>query len=188
MERILARRFAPFNFSVVPGFPNVVPAPNEWNDYLPIFREHKEDNPAHHLSEFHELMHQWEIHQEDVLMKMFMFSLAGDAREWYHSLPPASISSLGEFHAAFNAHCQKFYPSELICHSCCEGYNDCIQDRAASYAGCEDEPDDLDQKSVLSHPCSSASEESYEDEGCEEEEDSLSELMELVKSLSAELN
>jgi hypothetical protein len=66
----------------------------------------------------------WEIHQEDVLMKMFMFSLAGDAREWYHSLPPASISSLGEFHAAFNAHCQKFYPSELICHSCCKGYND----------------------------------------------------------------
>jgi hypothetical protein len=63
MERIMARRFAPFNFFVVPGFPNVVPTPNEWNDYLPIFREHKEDNPAHHLSEFHELMHQWEIHQ-----------------------------------------------------------------------------------------------------------------------------
>jgi hypothetical protein len=148
MERILARRFSPFNFSVVLGFPNVVPAPNEWNDYFPIFREHKEDNPAHHLREFHELMHQWEIHHEDVLMKMFMFSLAGDAHEWYHSLPPASISSLGEFHAAFNAHCQKFYPSELICHSCCEGYNDCIQDRVASYTGCEDEPDDLDQKSV----------------------------------------
>jgi hypothetical protein len=125
----------------------------------------KEDNPTHHLSEFHELMHQWEIHQEDVLMKMFMFSLAGDAREWYHSLPPASISSLGEFHAAFNAHCQKFYPSELIFHSCCEGYNDCIQGIAASYAGCEDEPDDLDQKSVLSLPCSSASEEGCEDEG-----------------------
>jgi hypothetical protein len=95
MERILARRFAPFNFFVAPDIPNVVPDPNKWNDYLPIFRERKEDNLAHHLSEFHELMHWWEIHHEDVLMKMFMFLLVGDAREWYHSLPPTRISSLG---------------------------------------------------------------------------------------------
>jgi hypothetical protein len=100
---------------------------------------------------------------------------------------PVSISSLGEFHGAFNAHCQKFYPSELICHTCCEGYNDCFQDRDASYTSCEDEPDDLDQKSILSHPFSSTSEEIYEDEGWKEEEDALSELMELVKSFSVEI-
>jgi hypothetical protein len=94
MEKILAQRFDPFNFSVVLGFPNVVPTVDEWGDYFPIFREHKEDNPARHLHEFHELMHQWEIHHEDVLMNMFMFSLDGDAREWYQSLPSASISSL----------------------------------------------------------------------------------------------
>jgi hypothetical protein len=87
MEKILARRFSPFNFSAIPGFPNVVPSPNEWGDYLPRFREHEEDNLAQHLWEFHELMHQWEIQHEDVLLKMFMFSLAGDARKWYHSLP-----------------------------------------------------------------------------------------------------
>jgi hypothetical protein len=75
MEKILAQRFAPFNFSVVPSFPNVVPTPNEWGDYLPIFRERKEDNPAQHLHEFHALMHQWGIHHEDVLLKIFMFSL-----------------------------------------------------------------------------------------------------------------
>jgi hypothetical protein len=28
-KSILARRFAPFNFSVVPGFPNVVPTMDE---------------------------------------------------------------------------------------------------------------------------------------------------------------
>ena len=94
MERILAWRFAPFNFSVVPSFPNVVPTPNEWNDYFVIFREHKEDNPSKNLRVFHELMHQWEIHHEDVLMKMFLVLLAGDVHEWYHSLPPASISSM----------------------------------------------------------------------------------------------
>jgi hypothetical protein len=108
MEKILDRRFSPFNFIVVPSFSNVVPTPDEWSDYLPKFRERKEDKPSQNLHEFHELMNQWEIHHEDVLMNMFMFSLAGDARQWYHSLPPASISSLGKFHATFNRHCQKF--------------------------------------------------------------------------------
>jgi hypothetical protein len=46
MDKILARRFSPFNFSIVPGFPNVVPTVDEWVDFFPIFKEHKEDNPA----------------------------------------------------------------------------------------------------------------------------------------------
>jgi hypothetical protein len=53
MEEILARRFAPFNFSAIPGFPNVVPSMDEWGDYFLRFREHEQDNPARHLSEFH---------------------------------------------------------------------------------------------------------------------------------------
>jgi hypothetical protein len=57
MDKIMARRFAPFNFSVVPGFPNVVPTIDGWGDYLPIFRRHRNDNPVEHLREFHELMH-----------------------------------------------------------------------------------------------------------------------------------
>jgi hypothetical protein len=57
MEKILARRFAPFNFAAIPGFPNVVPSLDEWGDYLPIFGKGEEDNLAQHLSEFHELMH-----------------------------------------------------------------------------------------------------------------------------------
>jgi hypothetical protein len=135
----LARRFSPFNFSVVPGFPNVVPTVDELVDFLPIFKEHKDDSPAKHLSEFHGLMHEWEIHHEDVLLKMFMFSLAGDARERYHSLPPASISSLEQFHAAFNKHCQRYYSYELIFHSCCEEYKGCIPDMVVSNGSCEDE-------------------------------------------------
>jgi hypothetical protein len=161
MDKILARRFAPFNFSVVPGFPNVVPTVDEWGDYFPIFRGHVEDNPAQHLHEFHELMHQWDIHHEDVLLKMFMFSLAGDAHEWYHSLPPASISSLREFHAAFSRHCQRHYSSELICHNCCEEYEGHDQDVVVSYESCKDED--------------------------HEEEDALGELTELVEYLSAEI-
>jgi hypothetical protein len=46
MEKIIARRFAPFNFSTISGFPNVVPSLNEWGDYFPIFGKREEENPA----------------------------------------------------------------------------------------------------------------------------------------------
>jgi hypothetical protein len=161
MEKIVALRFSPFNFSIVLGFPNVVPTMDEWGDYFPIFRGHVEDNPAQHLCEFHELMHQWDIHHEDVLLKMFMFSLEGGAHEWYHSLPPTSISSLREFHATFSRHYQRHYFSGLIDHNCCEEYEGHDQDVAMSY-------------------------ESWEDED-HEEEDALDELIELVEYLSTEI-
>jgi hypothetical protein len=157
MEAILARRFSPFNFFVVPGFPNVVPIVDQWVDIFPIFREHRDDNPAEHLHDFHELMHQWEIHHEVVLMKMFMFSLDEDSHEWYRSFPPGSISSLREFHASFNTQCQKLYSSELINHSCCEEYRDGVQD--------------------IVHSC----------ESCENEGYTSEELMEMVKSFSARI-
>jgi hypothetical protein len=95
-------------------------------------------------------------------MNMFMFSLDGDSHEWYQSLSPNSISSLEQFHAAFNKHCQRYYYSELICHNCCEECEGHDQDMAISNEGCED----------ADH---------------EEDEDSLGEVMEMIKSLSAKL-
>ena len=38
-ETMLAQRFAPFNFSDVPGFPHAVPTMDEWGDFLPRFKE-----------------------------------------------------------------------------------------------------------------------------------------------------
>ena len=75
MEAILAQMFAPFNLSLVPGFPNVIPTIDEWGDYLPIFREDKDDKLIDNFLEFHEVMHNLGIHHEDVLMNMFMYSL-----------------------------------------------------------------------------------------------------------------
>jgi len=86
-----------------------------------------------------------------------MFSLAGDAFEWYHSLPSASIPSLREFHAVFNRNCKRYYPSQLICHNCCE------------------ECEDSDQYMAMPN-------EDHEEEGY-----SLGELMGMVKSLSTEI-
>jgi hypothetical protein len=91
---VLARRFAPRNFYAVPSFPHSLPHMLEWEDFLPIFEDKKEDNPAQHLIKFHQCMDQLDLYHEDVLMKMFMHSLDGDARQWYFSPPHSSISSL----------------------------------------------------------------------------------------------
>jgi hypothetical protein len=66
MEAILARRFSPFDFSSILGFPNVVPTMHEWGDYLLRFRGYDHDHPAQHLIYFHQYMDQLDIHHEDV--------------------------------------------------------------------------------------------------------------------------
>ena len=83
MESILARRFSPFDFSIVPGFPNDVPTIYEWVDHLPRFKGDYYDHPAQHLIEFHQYMDQQNINHEDILMKMFMYSLEGEVIQWY---------------------------------------------------------------------------------------------------------
>jgi hypothetical protein len=102
------------------------------------------------------LIQQLDIQHECIHMNLFMYSLLGDACIWYHSLDLSNISSLEEFHASFNIHCQKFYSSELICHIVCEDYKKCVQDIDDSYEGCENDEDTLDEESIFSLPCSSA--------------------------------
>jgi hypothetical protein len=65
-------------------------------------------------------MNQLDIHHEDVLMKMFMYLLDGDARQWYRSLLTASISSLRKFHSCFRKHCKFIFLVELLLKDCCE--------------------------------------------------------------------
>ena len=113
-ETMLAQRFALLNFSNVHGFPNTVPIIDEWGYFLPRFREKEEDNLAHHVIKFHQYMDQLSIHHEDVLMKMFMYSLEGFARQWYRILPTASISTLKDFHDAFYSYCKRIYPAKCL--------------------------------------------------------------------------
>ena len=118
----MAWRFAPLDFSFVHGFPHPVPDKSEWGDFLPTFKEEEEDNTAEHLPKFHECMDILDQQHEDVRMKMFLYSLYGDARWWYFSLPPSSISSLKDFHRAFTEHYKRYYSYEFAFDSCCEEY------------------------------------------------------------------
>jgi hypothetical protein len=45
MEAILAKRFSPFNFSSIAGYPHPVPLVDEWHDLLSRFYEGKNDIP-----------------------------------------------------------------------------------------------------------------------------------------------
>ena len=101
MKAILAKRFAPLNFSAIDGYPHPVPQIDEWKDLLPRFYEGDNENLVEHVHEFHALMQQLDIHHEDILMKMFMYSLEGYARKWYRTLHASSISSLKDFHDVF---------------------------------------------------------------------------------------
>lgn len=143
MAAMVARRFAPLDFYEVTGFPHSVPPSriqyhrlcqsgeifclsSEWGDFLPIFGEKKEYIPAHHLIKFYECMDLLDLQHKDVHMKMFMYSLDGDAREWYFSLPPSSISSLKDFHTVFYQHYKRYFSWELLLQQCCEKFKSYI--------------------------------------------------------------
>jgi hypothetical protein len=55
-------------------------------------------------------------------MNMLMHSLYGDARQWYFSLPPSSISSLKDFHRVFNERCKRFFSDKFLIDNCCVEY------------------------------------------------------------------
>lgn len=66
---------------------------------------------------FHELIHLLGVTHEDVLMKLFMYSLDGSVHEWFRSLPTSTISSLKELHESFHYYCEGIYSSELLLHN-----------------------------------------------------------------------
>ena len=70
-------------------------------------------------------------------MKMFMFSLKDDARDWYFSLPTASISTLREFHDSFSFQCKSYYSYEFLFHDCCQDCEKSVQATLSFSLDCE---------------------------------------------------
>ena len=123
MEAIMTQRYAFCDFYCILGFPNLVLDREVWEPFLLRFGKNEHDHPGEHLLDFHECMHRLNIDHEDVLIKMFIFSLEGHAREWCRTLPVASIHSLKDFHTAFNGYCkQKYYVDLLYEEWCMEFY------------------------------------------------------------------
>ena len=72
-------------------------------------------------------------------MKMLMYSLDGDAREWYFSLPPSSISSLKDFHIVFHEHYKRYFSDEFLFVNHCEEYELHDEDEIFSLATSEED-------------------------------------------------
>lgn len=72
-------------------------------------------------------MDQQGIKHENTLMKLVFYSLDEDASVWYRALPQSSVTSSGDFHAAFNSFCKTLYLSKFLFEDCCE-YFSCQQD------------------------------------------------------------
>jgi hypothetical protein len=79
--------------------------------------------PAEHLLDFHDYMHRLQVVHEDVQIWLFYFSLEGIARDWYQSLPYASINSLADFHAAFHVFCKGIFSDDFLFPECCHEFN-----------------------------------------------------------------
>jgi len=142
MKAILARRYAFCDFSNIADFSHPVPTITEWDDYLLRFRGRKHDHPAEHLFNFHICMLEHGFVHEDVLIKMFKFSLEEHAREWYQSLLAASIHSLKDFHVAFNSYYEKIYLADLIFDNCCKEFEFHIQ-QTIKCSSCDESGEDL---------------------------------------------
>jgi hypothetical protein len=110
MDVICSQRYAFCNFLNIVGFPHPVPTIAEWDDYPPRYKRRRHDHPSEYLLNFYKCMLERDIFHEDVLIKMFIFSLEEHTREWCQSLPAASIHLLKDFCAEF----KKRYYVELM--------------------------------------------------------------------------
>jgi hypothetical protein len=127
MEAILAQRFAFCDFSNVVGFPKPMLSRGEWEGTLPTFKGEDWEVPAEHLLDFHEFVHERQIVHEDVQIKLFRYSLKGEALDWYKSLTASSINSLASFHNAFNIFCKENFSAESLFENCCDVFEKHIQ-------------------------------------------------------------
>ena len=99
-----------------------------WIKKLPIFQDEKCDDLLLNLINFH--IHVWRLNvewHEDCLMKMFMATLEGKARNWYEWLEPGILFYLKDFHKVFYKHYIGYFPSLSLAKNCCDQSQDIIQ-------------------------------------------------------------
>lgn len=75
--------FDPFDFSNIQEYPHK--APPKWTKHVPKFHGDV-DMTSHHLLSFMEHTFKLKIEHDDVLMRLFYFSLVDDAKVWFRGL------------------------------------------------------------------------------------------------------
>lgn len=77
------------------------PIPNEVRTPILKFTGSNAITREAHYKPFYTVMEDFFLPYEDVKMKLFMYSLIEDARDWFRTFPNASIRNLTEFKRLF---------------------------------------------------------------------------------------
>jgi hypothetical protein len=92
--------FDPLSFVAFPDYPHDLLA-HKWHKHIPFFARRLGESVEDHLAKFLQVMGNFDVEHEDVVMRMFVSTLKGEARAWYKFLPDASIDGWGSFQEKF---------------------------------------------------------------------------------------
>jgi hypothetical protein len=92
--------FDPLSFVAFPDYPHDLPA-RKWLKCLPLFAGRSKELVEDHLASFSKLLDDFEVEHEDLVIRMFVSTLEGEARTWYKSLLNASIDGWDSFQEKF---------------------------------------------------------------------------------------
>ena len=92
-------KYKQMSFIGIPGFPN--PISNDLRDKVINFSSNNGVVGEEHLRKFIDMLNDYEVEHEDVVMKLFVHSLTEDARDWFRRLPDDSITSWSDLEKLF---------------------------------------------------------------------------------------
>jgi hypothetical protein len=92
--------FDPLSFVAFPDYPHDLPA-RKWLKHIPLFLRRLGESFNDHFDKFLQVVWDFNVEHENVVMKMFVSNLEWEARAWYKSLPNASIDGWVSFQDKF---------------------------------------------------------------------------------------
>jgi hypothetical protein len=92
--------FDPLSFAAFLDYPHDLPA-RKWLKHIPLFAGRLGESVEDHLAKFLQVVGDFNVEHEDVVMRMFVSTLEGEARPWYNSLLDASIDGWDSFEEKF---------------------------------------------------------------------------------------
>ena len=92
--------FDPLSFDAFPDYPHDLPA-RKWLKCIPLFAGKSGESIKDHLDKCLQVVWEFNVEHEDVVMRMFVSTLEGEAQAWYKSLSDASIDGWDSFQWKF---------------------------------------------------------------------------------------
>ena len=106
--------FDPLSFVAFPDYPHDLPT-HKWLKRIPLFAGRLGELVEDHLDKFLQVVWDFNVEHEDVVMRMFVPTLEWEARAWYKSLPDASIDGWDSFQDKFIERWEKTHDIFFLC-------------------------------------------------------------------------